>query len=134
MRFISLSDEPHLVSYFTAEIYSQMAPSIDKQIVVRFKDNRYSADQLSHQSSSGPMIEIGSEELHDNFSSMVQISPGLPPELLNRTPIFAKYEGKYVVLLGGGSMIDARRKASNGEPYKLKGRLLSNPMLKRCIA
>ncbi len=111
-----------------------MALTLDKQIVVRFKDNQYSADQLSHQSSSGPMIEIGSDELHDNFISMVQTSPGLPPELMNRTPVFAKYEGKYVVLLGASSVIDAHRNAAKGEPYKLKGRLLSNPMLKRCIA
>lgn len=111
-----------------------MALTLDKQIVVHFKENKYSADQLSHQSSSGPMIEIGSDELHDNFISMVQTTPGLPPELMNRTPVFAKYEGKYVVLLGVSTVLEAHRKAEKGESYQLKGRLLSNPMLKRCLA
>ncbi len=101
---------------------------------VRFKENQYSAELLSSQSSSGPMIEISSDELHDNFVSMVTATPGLPAELMNRAPVFAKYEGKYVVLLGAGAAIEAYRKAPQGETFKLKGRLLSNPMLKRCIA
>ena len=111
-----------------------MAAVLEKQIIVNFKENRYSADALAHSSGSGPMIEISSDELHDNFISMVRTTPGLPPELMNRVPVFAKYEGKYVVLLGATTVIEAHRKAEKGEPYKLKGRLLSNPMLKRCLA
>ena len=110
-----------------------MALTLDKQIVVHFKENKYSADQLSHQSSSGPMIEIDSSELHDNFITMVSLPRDMPEEMQKRTPVFAKYEGKYVVLLGGQSVSVALAKVAVGESIKLKGRLLSNPMLKRCL-
>ncbi len=110
-----------------------MAAVLEKQVIVGFKENRYSADALAHTSGAGPMIEISSNELHDNFISMVKTVPGLPPELMSRTPVFAKYEGKYVVLLGVSTVLEAHRKAEKGESYQLKGRLLSNPMLKRCL-
>ena len=113
---------------------SQLKAKASNALIVRFKDNQYSADQLGHQSSSGPLIEISSDELHDNFISMVSTTPGLPPEMMNRTPVFAKYEGKYVVLLGLGSIMASYRSVKEGQSIKLKGRLLSNPMLKRCIA
>lgn len=103
-------------------------------LIVGFKDNKYLVDQIGHQSSSGPMIEISSDELHENFITMVSFPRELPEELQNRTPIFAKYEGKYVVLLGLGSIMASYRSVKEGQSIKLKGRLLSNPMLKRCIA
>ena len=109
-------------------------PSNSNVSFVRFKDNQYSAEALARQSSSGPMIEIGSDELHDNFISMVTTAPGLSPELMSRAPVFAKYEGKYVVLLGQQTVAAIAAKLGVGESAKLKGRLLSNPMLKRCIA
>ena len=110
-----------------------MALTIDKQVVINFKDNRYTADQLGHQSSSGPMIEISSDDLHPDFTTNVSFPKDMPEELQKRSPVFAKYEGKYVVLLGLGSVMESCRKAGEGQVIRLKGRLLSNPMLKRCL-
>ena len=110
-----------------------MALTIDKQVVINFKNNRYTVDQLGRQSSSGPMIEISSDDLHPDFITNVSFPKDMPEELQKRSPVFAKYEGKYVVLLGGQSVSVALAKVAVGESIKLKGRLLSNPMLKRCL-
>lgn len=110
-----------------------MATTLSKQLIVQFKDNRYSAELLNLQSGSGPMIEIDSEELHENFITIVSLSNQSSEEMQKRVPVFAKYEGKYVVLLGLSTVMESCRESGNNSSVKLKGRLLSNPMLKRCI-
>jgi hypothetical protein len=97
--------------------------------LMRFKDNYYAVELLHAQSNIGPKIEVTSDELHDNFITLVVPSRELPEVTLAHEPVFTKYEGKYVVLLGLKAVM-AWAKSGNG---KLKGRLLSSVALKRCL-
>jgi hypothetical protein len=110
-----------------------MTATSAKQTTVRFKDNTYSADILRAQSGSGPVIEINGAELHEKFDTLVSTTVEASEKLNKNTPIFTKYEGKYVVLLGL-EIVLANISNAEGQPVKLKGRLVSSPMLKRCLA
>lgn len=95
---------------------------------VVFKGNYYAIASLRVQ--SGPMITIRPEELHEDQS--VRIWPEVMNivELDRAAPLFAKYEGKYVVLLGKHHM---ERLLAETRPALLEGKLLSNPTLKRAV-
>lgn len=107
---------------------------LKKPPTIQFKDNLYSAEAIQTCSKSGPMIEISSDQLHDYFFTLVSLPRDMPDELQKQTPVFAKYEGKYVLLLGLAKVMERYRSAGEGNAIKLKGRLVSNPMLKRCVA
>lgn len=97
-----------------------------------FKGNHYAVEMLRAQSKGGPLIEISRSELQ-GIAAMPTSSRELPAEVLDLAPVFAKYEGKYVVLLGMKSIVDRLSTVPEEADIKFKGRLLSNPSLKRCI-
>lgn len=87
---------------------------------ITFKGNTYSVEALSKQ--TGPDIEITEKDLHPDNRLVGTIIIG------TGKPIFAKYEGKYVVLANKMVIDEA---IQNNKP--LKGKLLSNPVLKRAL-
>jgi hypothetical protein len=68
-------------------------------------------------------------ELNDDVEIAAKESRPLPTELVNAAPIFAKYEGKYVILMGMQAVLNAV-----AEQRPIKGKLLSNPTLKNALA
>lgn len=97
--------------------------------LIHFKDRYYAVELLCKQ--AGPEIMVKAEELADDIETAATESRQLPQEIYSLKPVFAKYEGKYVVLLGLKSVLDQLRR--DGHNAVIKGRLLSNPVLKRCV-
>lgn len=96
--------------------------------IIIFKGNFYDVPMLLKQ--TGPMITVPENELNDVEENAAKASRDLPEDVLNySTPVFAKYEGKYVVLLGAQALEKAVK-----EKRTIVGRFLSNPTLKRAIA
>ncbi len=96
--------------------------------LITFKGNRYKSGLLSDNAKMNgtPTIEVKTTELHPNFETMVSSIGELP---LGHEPVFAKYEGSYVVLLGKEKVLQGKQE---GKLF-IRGKLLSNPMLKRCL-
>lgn len=97
--------------------------------LICFKGRYYVVDLLRKQ--TGPEIQVKTEELADDIENAAKESRPMSEEIQNLKPVFAKYEGKYVVLLGLKAVLDQLRK--DGHNATIKGRLLSNPVLKRCV-
>lgn len=104
---------------------SKLAPMVR---VILFKGNRYSTALLSKQ--AGPSISIEPHDLHPDAEIVKSwngtVSSPLEDDM--GLPVFAKYEGKYVALLGAGTVAACLK---DNKP--LKGKLLSNPTLKRAL-
>lgn len=92
---------------------------------VKFKGNYYSIALLLKQ--AGPTIEIESKDLDGNPSAQLwpEVEETVKAEWENMMPIYARYEGKYVLLLG-----KAKKPSASGV---VKGKFLSNPTLKRTV-
>jgi hypothetical protein len=93
---------------------------------VTFKGHLYKLRAMQDNLNSAPKIEIKMSELHPDGENLVLQGNGVPAEA---EPIFAKYEGAYVVLVGTSAVQRAKQEGT----LFLRGRLLSNPMLKRCM-
>lgn len=100
------------------------AINLSRTAHVHFKDNNYDIALLRMQ--AGPKIEVGKSELHSTVFAQVRVAELPLADLYSYDPIFAKYEGKYVIVLGHKAAEDQLTK--NG---KMTGKLLSNPTLKR---
>lgn len=104
------------------------AVDISNRDIVTFKGNHYDLEALLRQ--AGTKIDpFAKSELHDNFMTLAVPSREFSEDVLNHEPIFAKYEGKYVVLVGLKKVL-AQFHAN--EP--ITGKLLPNPVLKYAIA
>lgn len=91
--------------------------------LILFKGNYYDVAKL--QAQRGPEITVGQHELNDDEVIAAKESRPFPTELINAAPIFAKYEGKYVILLGMQAVLNAV-----SQQLPIKGKLLSSPTLK----
>lgn len=98
--------------------------------LIGFKDHYYSVDMVRTQAAlpSTPQIEFDVAELHDSFMTLAVPSRDLPADALEVEPIWNKFEGKYVCILGLKKAI-----AQFNSGGKLAGKLLSNPTLKRAL-
>lgn len=97
--------------------------------LILFKDRFYAVELLRKQ--AGPEIQVKVEELAADIENAAKESRPMSEEIQNLKPVFAKYEGHYVVLLGLKTVLAQLR--TDGHNAVIKGRLLSNPVLKRCV-
>lgn len=104
--------------------------------LIGFKDHYYGVDLLRNQ--TGPAITFTLDELHEDFMTLAIPSRDLPQDAIDSDPIWNKFEGKYVCLLGLKKAIAQFQAAINHSvdkkgDGKLSGKLLSNPTLKRAL-
>lgn len=104
-------------------------PVIDpaSQDMVLFKGNYYTVKGLRAQ--RGPIISVEQKDLCTDPKIVAKASRELPEEVDNGHVVFAKYEGKYVVLIGINVALRAMV-----EDVAVPGKLLSNPTLKNALA
>lgn len=96
--------------------------------IVTFKGNHYDLEALLRQ--PGTKIDpFSKSELHDNFMTLAVPSREFSDTVKDHAPILAKYEGKYVVLVGLKKVLE---QFHANEP--IVGKLLPNPVLKHAIA
>lgn len=101
---------------------------IRERDIITFKGNHYDLELLLKQ--AGTKIDpFEKSELHDNFMTLATPSREFSDAVKDHDPIFAKYEGRYVVLVGLKKVL-AQFQAS--EP--ITGKLLPNPVLKNALA
>lgn len=115
--------------------------------LIAFKDRYYDIGKIRGQLKAAPKIDVEVGELHENYMGLAIPTRELPEDVLNLEPVFTKFEGKYVVLLGKHRVLakmDAKtaevlatKRIDNSQTeeerkFYLKGTLLSNPTLKKC--
>lgn len=99
----------------------------DNLSVVKFKGNTYSLKKLLKQ--AGPQIEFDKDQLHPDYKTLTVCEGEIDWMAHHKgAPIFAKYEGKYVPVLGYLTVFDL---ATEGKV--IKGKLLANPVLKNAV-
>jgi hypothetical protein len=104
------------------------AIDIRNRDIVTFKGNHYDLEALLRQ--PGTKIDpFNKDELHDNFMTLAVPSREFSDTVKDHAPILAKYEGKYVVLVGLKKVLE---QFHANEP--IVGKLLPNPVLKHAIA
>lgn len=91
---------------------------------ITFKGNRYRVAKLLDNAGAAPLIETTIDTLHTD-----SLLVGGKPSVSLTHPVLAKYEGSYVVLLGQ-ELVEQQKQ--EGVLF-IRGRLLSNPVLKRCL-
>lgn len=96
---------------------------------VLFKGNRYSIKAIKNNLSSAPKIIVKVSELHADHELLRPASGDF--EAGYGEFVVAKYEGKYILLLGRENF-EAQQILKKGLT-EFQARLLSNPMLKRCL-
>jgi hypothetical protein len=106
-----------------APAVEEPAPKIPDVPYLKFKGNIYGIGKL--QAQAGTKISFERAELHDDFQRLVEITSDIPTVVEEIEPIFAKWEGKYVVLLGLKKALEQFQAGG-----KMSGKLLANPVLK----
>lgn len=97
--------------------------------LIAFKDKLFCAKLLSVQAGHAVTIEAeGEYKYHPDFIKISTPTRELAEELHNHDPIFARWEGGYVVVLGHKKALEQFK--SSG---RMKGKFLSNPTLKRAL-
>lgn len=93
-------------------------------MTLQFKGNKYDVNKLAKK--AGPIITVKADELHEENDTLVEIKEGQSDLVV---ALFAKYEGKYVLLTGRGAFAGPLK-----EGLPITGKLLSNPVLKTALA
>jgi hypothetical protein len=91
-----------------------------------FKGNDYNVGKLLKL--AGTSITFKHEDLHEDYLTLAEFKGEMPEDVQNHGPVVAKYEGKFVVLLGI-KKIGEQFRAGKG----FTARLLSNPVLKNAV-
>lgn len=104
-----------------------------KQNLLHFNGHDYHLEKVIAGAGSGPKVEFGASEI--NLESQVKIHDGSNNEQEADAifhdmgeAIFYKFEGKYILLRG---MTLVKKLLSDNPKAKVKGHLISGPMLKR---
>jgi hypothetical protein len=97
---------------------------------IAFKGHQYNAEAVLAHLAMAPAVEVPQAALsHEaNVEPRDKLTDRVRAKLFYREPVFAKFEGKFVVLLG-----EHTAAAELAQQGKVKGRLISNPTLKRCL-
>ena len=103
------------------------------QKLLHFNGNDYFLDKVIAGASSGPKVEFGANEI--NLELQVKVHDGSSKELEADAifhdmgqAIFYKFEGKYILLRG---LSVAKKFLADNPLAKIKGQLISGPVLKR---
>lgn len=105
---------------------------MDQQILT-FNGHDYHVNRVTARAADGPRVEFKIDDLDLIGAHPVQVRLfGLAPDssknfVYEGVPVFYKFEGKYVVLLGSEVV---RQKIEAGQQV-IAGRLISGPSLKR---
>jgi len=88
---------------------------------MKLNNVEYNQDAVVAVAASGPTVEIDASDLDmENF-------PILSKSVEVKLPVFYKYNGKFIVLLGQELVVNALM----AKKTKVKGKLVSSPMLKK---
>lgn len=121
----------------SAPLNPVIAPAVEVKVaidptqrdLIAFKDKLFCVKLLGMQGGIAIVVTAeGVISMHKDCMTIATPTREFSEDLQNQEPIFARWEGQYVVVLG-------HRKAQ--EQFKssgrMKGKLLSNPTLKRAL-
>lgn len=91
------------------------------QCHMKFNNVEYDAQSVANVGGTGPSVELTLTDIN------LTVQPALKQPMLVKQPLFFKFEGKYVVLLGHEHV----QQAIVDKKTKIKGKLISTPMLKK---
>lgn len=119
---------PRAVERMRVHVETSVAPTIDPKDIplISFKGNRYDISKLLKL--AGTSITFKHEDLHEAYLTLASFEGAMSDDVRDHVPIVAKYEGKFVVLLGIKKIGEQFRA---GKGYS--ARLLSNPVLKNAV-